>query len=273
MYESFYGLSIKPFRMTPDPAFLFRSRSHEEALARMELSIEDRGVMLLVGEIGSGKTTLSRVLIDAMVDAKPVLIVNPVLSPNQFLRTLALRLGAETPKYFKADLVDQVNELIYNINEQGEQPVIIIDEAQLIPGRATFEEIRLLTNFQLDDRNLMTIILMGQPEVEKRMARKEYRAFTQRITMKYTLKNLDQAETDSYIDHRLKVAGGNFKIFDKNAKEMIYIYSGGVPRRINNLAGNALLEGFGRQSKTIGRKIVQDAANDLGFEPLEMAVA
>lgn len=272
MYESFYGLMRKPFRMTPDPAFLYRSRSHDEALARMELAAEERAVMLLIGEIGSGKTTLSRVLVDSLRGIKPVLIVNPVLSPNQFLRTLATRLGADNPRYFKADLVDQVNDLIYALHEKGETPLIVIDEAQLIPGRATFEEIRLLTNFQLDDKNLMTLILMGQPEIERRLARKEYEAFRQRIGMKFVLSPLSREETLKYIDHRIKVAGGNPAIFEKEAKILIHNLSGGIPRKINNLAGSALLEGFGRGAKVASPEIVKDAARDLGIEkPLEAA--
>lgn len=272
MYESFYGLRVKPFRMTPDPAFLYRSASHDEALARMELAAEERAVMLLIGEIGAGKTTLSRVLVDSLRGIKPVLIVNPMLSPNQFLRTLASRLGAEKPRYFKADLVDQVNDLIYSLQENGETPLIVIDEAQLVPSRATFEEIRLLTNFQLDDKNLMTLILLAQPEIERRLARKEYEAFRQRISMKFVLAPLSREETLKYIDHRVAVAGGNPAIFDKEAKIQIHSLSGGIPRKINNLAGSAMLEGFGRGAKTVSAEIVKDAARDLGIEkPLDAA--
>lgn len=271
MYEEFYGFAKKPFRMTPDPSFLFRSRSHEEALARMELAVEERSLMLLVGEIGSGKTTLSRVLVDSLENVKPILIVNPVLTPNQFLRTVATRLGADKPKYFKADLVDQVNELVFELNEKGSPPVIIIDEAQLIPGRSTFEEIRLLTNFQLDDKNLMSIILMGQPEIEKRLERKEYEAFRQRLALRYTLEPLSEKETIAYIEHRLRLVGGEPDIFTMEAKKLIYRLTSGIPRKINNLAGSCLLEGFGRGAKKIGVEIVEDAGKDLGMKEQQQA--
>lgn len=271
MYEEFYGLARKPFRMTPDPSFLFRSHSHEEALARMELAVEERSIMLLVGEIGSGKTTLSRVLVDSLTNIKPILIVNPVLTPNQFLRTVASRLGADKPKYFKADLVDQVNDMVFELNEKGTPPVIIIDEAQLIPGRSTFEEIRLLTNFQLDEKNLMTIILMGQPEIEKRLERKEYEAFRQRLSLLYKLEPLSEKETMTYIEHRLALAGGKPTIFTMEAKKLIYRLTGGIPRKINNLAGSCLLEGFGRQVKNIGIDIVENAAKDLGMKEQQQA--
>ena len=272
MYEEFFGLKVKPFRKTPDPAFMYRSRSHEEALARMEQVIEDRDLMLLIGEIGSGKTTLSRVLIDQLKGPKPVLIVNPVLTPNQFLRTLAMRLGADKPRHFKADLIDQVNDLIWEANEAGALPVVIIDEAQLIPSRATFEEIRLLTNFQLDTTNLLSLILLAQPEIEKRFNRKDYEAFRQRIGMYCYLGPLSADETPRYIKHRIAVAGGDPGIFKDDAMELIHIYTNGIPRKINNLAGSALLEGFGRGKRVITTAIIKDAARDLGMtDDTEMA--
>jgi type II secretory pathway predicted ATPase ExeA len=201
-----------------------------------------------------------------------VLILNPVLTPNQFLRTAAIRLGAEKPKYFKADLIDQVNDLIWEANESGSPPVVIIDEAQLIPSRATFEEIRLLTNFQLDDSNLMALILLAQPEIYKRINRKEYEAFRQRVGMNFDLGTLSAEETPLYIDHRITVAGGDPSIFEDEAKEIIHICTKGVPRKINNLAGNALLEAFAREQDAIGADIVRDAARDLGMaEEAELA--
>jgi len=266
MYESFFGLKVKPFRKTPDPAFLYRSGSHEEALARMEQVVEDRDLMLLVGEIGAGKTTLSRVLVDRLEGPKPVLVVNPVLTPNQFLRTLAIRLGAENPRRYKSDLVEQVSDLIWEANENGSPPVIIVDECQLIPSRATFEEIRLLTNFQLDDSNLLTLIMLAQPEIESRINRKDYEAFRQRVGMRYYLGPIGQEETPAYIDHRVKVAGGDTDLFSRQAKEMFYPYTKGIPRKINNLASGALLEAFARNKKRVTPDIVRDAAGDLGMQ-------
>ena len=272
MYESFFGLKVKPFRKTPDPAFLYRSHGHEEALARMEQVVDDRDLMLLIGEIGAGKTTLSRVLIDALEGPKPVLIVNPVLTPNQFLRTLATRLGAEKPRHYKADLIDQVNDLIWEANEDGAPPVVIVDEAQLIPSRATFEEVRLLTNFQLDDSNLIALILLAQPEIERRLNRREYEAFRQRIGMRYELGPLSEDETPRYIEHRVNVAGGDPSIFDEEAEMLIHQYSRGIPRKINNLASSALLEAFARERDVITAEIVRDAAQDLGMtENAELA--
>lgn len=232
----------------------------------MELVVEDREIMLLIGEIGAGKTTLSRVLIDRLDGPKPVLIVNPVLSPNQFLRTLAMRLGADKPRHYKADLVDQINELVWQLNEEGSPPLVIIDEAHLIPSRDTFEEIRLITNFQLDDLNLMAMILLAQPEIERRIKRKDYEAFRQRIGMQYSLGALSAEETPLYIDHRIQVAGGDPGIFDDKSKELIHFFAKGIPRKINNLASSCLLEAFSREKRKITADVVKDAATDLGMK-------
>src|SRR3972149_4677361 len=182
MYEEYFGLKQKPFRKTPDPAFLFLSKSHEEALARMALAAEGQETMLLVGDVGVGKTTLSRSLMDQLDETYRIaLIINPALTPNGLLRSLAYRLGVEEPARYKVDLIEQVQGAFWKMHEQGMKPVIIIDEAHLIPTRATYEELRMLTNYQLDDQNLMSIIIMAQPEIERRLKRKEYQAFLQRI--------------------------------------------------------------------------------------------
>src|SRR5687768_13522690 len=181
MFEEHFGFSTKPFGRTPDPAFLYESDQHREALARLEYAVEEKDLALLVGDIGSGKTTLSRALIDRIGDTRPViLLINPRLTPSQLLRSIASGLGL-TPKHFRNDLLDQIHTTLYELYEQRREPVLMIDEAQLIPSKATFDEIRLLTNFQLDDQNLLSVILIGQPELEERLARRPYAALRQRI--------------------------------------------------------------------------------------------
>lgn len=264
MYEEYYGLKARPFSKTPDPKFLFMSREHNEALARMQYGVEERELVLLTGEIGTGKTTLSRALIDTLDERfKPILVINPRLSPTQFLKLLAKRLGIERPSYFKADLVEEISEALYSHYENGVCPVMIIDEAQLIPNKGTFDEIRLLTNCQLDDQNLFSLILIGQPELRKRLAKKHYEPLLQRVSIHYHLKRLDLGETCSYVRHRLGVAGSEEPIFTEDALEEIFKYSEGVPRKINNIAANALLEGFGKELKRIGRDVVFDVAQDM----------
>ncbi len=156
MYKEFYGLRERPFNKTPDPRFLYHSPKHAEALARLLHAVEEQDIVLLTGEIGSGKTTLSRAFIDSLDESyHPLLIINPRLSPSQLLRTVALRLGMDDASRYRHGILEGINAKLYELYEAGRRPVIIIDEAQLIPGKATFEELRLLTNFQLDDRNLL----------------------------------------------------------------------------------------------------------------------
>jgi type II secretory pathway predicted ATPase ExeA len=263
MYEEFYGLKERPFNKTPDPRFLFRSRKHAEALARLQLTVDEQDMVLLTGEIGSGKTTLSRALIDSLDrSCHPVLIINPRLSPAQLLQIVALRLGIEEPGRQRHSMLEAINAKLFELYEAGRRPALIIDEAQLIPGKATFEELRLLTNFQLDDRNLLALVLIGQTELRDRLDRRPYRALRQRVAMQFHLAPLDAQETREYVRHRLRVAGREAPLFDDQACELLFSHSGGVPRLINILAGNALIEGFGRGSTTIGPGIIESVVND-----------
>ncbi len=257
MYKGFYGLKEKPFSKTPDPRFLFPSRVHEEALARLQYAVEERELALLTGGIGSGKTTLSRALMDSMGDAcRFCFIVNPIVTPLEFLRILARNLGMNAPPTAKDDLLKELTEELYRCHGQGIVPVIVIDEAQMIPGREVFDEIRLLTNFQLDDSNLVSVILMGQPELRERLAGPIYEPLRQRIGIRYHLDPLDLEETLEYLDFRLAVAGGKPGIFLPDAVLRIFELSGGVPRRINTIATNALLEGFARDAAMIDAGII-----------------
>jgi type II secretory pathway predicted ATPase ExeA len=263
MYEEFYGLREKPFGKTPDPRFLYQSRKHAEALARLQHAVEEQDIVLLTGDIGCGKTTLSRALIDSLDGSfHPVLIINPRLSPFQLLRTIALRFGMDDTGRFRHGMLEAINAKLYELYEAGKRPAIIIDEAQLIPGKATFEEIRLLTNFQLDDRNLLALVLIGQTELRDRLQKKQYRALRQRVGMQYHLGPLDADETAAYVEHRLRVAGRDAPLFEPGALAMLFHHSEGVPRRINTIAANALVEGFGREAATINPEIVEDVVRD-----------
>jgi len=263
VYEEFYGLAEKPFNKTPDPRFLFQSRKHAEALARLYHAVEEQDIVLLTGEIGSGKTTLSRAFIDGLDGSfHPVLIINPRLSPSQLLHMVALRLGMDDLTQQRHGILEGINAKLYEIYEAGRRPVIIIDEAQLIPSKATFEELRLLTNFQLDNRNLLAIALIGQTELRERLNRKPYKALRQRIGMQYHLGPLDREETEAYVLHRLRVAGREAPLFESGAIELLYRCSGGIPRRINIIAGNALIEGFGREAQSIGSEIIENVVRD-----------
>jgi type II secretory pathway predicted ATPase ExeA len=266
MYEEFYGLKQRPFTKTPDPRFLFLSRSHEEALARLQYAVEERELVLLTGEIGSGKTTLTRALMDSLGEKyRAIVIINPQLTPLQFLRTVAKRFDINVPYNYKDNLLDAIYEKVYEDYETGITPVIIIDEAQLIPNKNTFEEIRLLTNFQLDYTNLLSLILVGQPDLRKRLNHKTYLPLRQRIGLFYHLGPLSESEMRGYVEHRLKISGLEDPLFTEEAVRLLYHYSAGIPRVINSLATSALLEGFGREIRVIDGFLINEAARELGL--------
>src|SRR5438874_4590725 len=262
MFEEFFGLRVKPFGKTPDPSFLFESDQHKEALARLEYAVEEKELALLVGDIGSGKTTLSRVLIDRLGESRPVvLIINPRLTPTQLLRSVAQGLGI-TPAKFRNELLDQIHTKLFELYEEKREPVLMIDEAQLIPTKATFDEIRLLTNFQLDDQNLLSVILIGQPELDARLERHAYAPLRQRIGLRYALGPLTQQETFDYLEHRIRIAGGARNPFNDEAMAEIFAVSGGIPRLINTLATTALLDAFGEDEETIDPARIDSAARE-----------
>jgi general secretion pathway protein A len=266
MFEEFFGLTAKPFGKTPDPSFLYESRQHREALARLEYAVDEKELALLVGDIGSGKTTLSRALIDRVGDTRPVvLLINPRLTPMQLLRSVARGLELDPPRS-RNEVLDQLHAKLYELYEQKREPVLIIDEAQLIPSKATFDEIRLLTNFQLDDQNLLSVVLVGQPELEARLDRDAYAPLRQRIGMRYSLGPLSLEETVEYVDHRIRVAGGSRNPFSRNAMNEIHQRSGGIPRLINTLATTALLDAFGEDADTIEPARVESAAREHRME-------
>lgn len=266
MFEQFFGLATKPFGKTPDPAFLYESKQHREALARLEYAVDEKELAVLVGDIGSGKTTLSRALIDRIGESRPVvLIINPRLTPVQLLRTIASSLGL-TPARMRNELLDQLHTRLFELYEEKREPLLMIDESQLIPSKATFDEIRLLTNFQLDDQNLLSVVLIGQPELERRLDRDAYAPLRQRIGMRYALGPLSLEETVAYIEHRIRVAGGRRNPFDIRAMEEIHLLSGGIPRLINTLATTALLDAFGEDAETIDPSRIASAAREHRME-------
>ena len=266
MFEHHFGLTTKPFGKTPDPSFLYESDQHKEALARLEYAVEEKELALLVGDIGSGKTTLSRALIDRIGESRPIiLLINPRLTPTQLLRSIASGLDVDPPR-FRNELLDRIHTRLFELYEESREPVLIIDEAQLIPSKQTFDEIRLLTNFQLDDQNLLSVLLIGQPELEVRLERAAYAPLRQRIGMRYRLGPLTEEETARYIEHRIHVAGGKRNPFSAAAVREIHLVSGGIPRVINTLATTALLDAFGEDATTIDPARITAAARDHHLE-------
>ncbi|GAB4413705.1 MAG: AAA family ATPase [Thermodesulfovibrionales bacterium] len=271
MYESFYGFKTRPFSKTPDPRFLFMSRTHEEALARLQYTVEEREIAVLTGEIGCGKTTLTRALMDSLDERHRVItILNPRLTSLEFVKTIHRRLesdNAHEPSAlsYKNEIIDAIHSKLYEDFRSGITPVIIIDEAHLIPYRETFEEIRLLTNFQMDDTNLISLILVGQPELRRKLDLGCLAALRQRIGLFYHLGTIGEDEIKEYVEHRIRVGGREAPLFTDNAVHSIYQYSQGIPRVINSLASMSLLEGFARDAERIDESIVHSAAKEIGL--------
>jgi type II secretory pathway predicted ATPase ExeA len=263
MYEAFFGLRDKPFRKTPDPRYLFLNDAYEEALERLFFAVEEVDLALLTGEVGCGKTLLTRALIDRLGDRYEVgMILNPRLSPREFLRTVAMELGVAEPRAHTSDLLDQLHARLLELDEAGRTGLLVVDEAHLIPGKPTFEEIRLLTNFQMDDRNLIAIVLVGQPELRERLKHRAYRALTQRIGAEFHLTPLSADDSVAYVRHRLSVAGATRPVLSEPAIRRLHAASGGIPRVLNHLATQALLEGMARGMALVDEEAAQVAAGD-----------
>ena len=261
MFEAHFGLREKPFRKTPDPRYLFLNEAYEEALEQLLYAVEERDLALLTGEVGAGKTLLSRALVDRLGDRCEVgMILNPRLSPRQFLRTVASEIGVSEPRYHAADLLEQIHDRLLELDEAKRPALLIVDEAHLIPSKATFEEIRLLTNFQLDDRNLIAIVLIGQPELRERLQHRAYRALTQRIGAQFHLTPLSEEDSAKYLRHRVRVAGAERELFTSGALQVLHRAAGGLPRVLNHLATQALLEGLAQGAPRIDEEIATAAA-------------
>ncbi|HIJ81271.1 MAG TPA: AAA family ATPase [Desulfuromonadales bacterium] len=264
MYKSYFGFRERPFSKTPDPRFLFLSRNHEEALARMEFVVTEREIAVLTGEIGCGKTTLSRALMDRLgSEYRFCYVINPRLNAFEFLRTIARILDVDHPADAKDDLIDQIQSAVYGLNQQGICPVLVIDEAQMINDAEVFDEIRLLTNFQLDDRNLLGVVIMGQPELRALIASSRFEPLRQRIALHYHLQPLALDEVMEYLDFRLEAAGGSGGLFTPDAVQRLFELTGGVPRRINSMATNALLVAFGSDAALIDADIIDEIKDEL----------
>ena len=264
MYEAYWELSEPPFDNSPNPKFLYLSPEHEEALVRLAYMVSHRkGCGMLTGEYGCGKTTLSRALIQRLEAERYEigLLTNPSWTAIDFLREVLYQLGVETEATQKPELLHLLNDTFYRNYQGGRDSVVIVDEAQLIEDDAVFEELRLLLNFQTDNRFLVTLLLIGSPELAVKVRRMKH--LDQRITLRYHLNTLDYTHTSNYIAHRLKMAGRAKQLFTEEAIKLIFDFTRGTPREINNLCDVALLVGYSKRVREVGEKIIAEVIKDL----------
>jgi general secretion pathway protein A len=265
MYEQYWGLTEKPFENTADPRFLYYAPQHEEAFTRLSYAInEQKGVALLTGIFGCGKTVIAQALINSLNKGRYEIafIVNPQLSGVELLREIVYDLGIrDNLPTLKTDIMHLLNERLHHNMDNGKNTVVIIDEAHLIEDTLIFEELRLLLNLQYKNKFLLTLILLGQPELKEKI--NNIKQFQQRISIKYHLTGLNQAETAKYILQRLEVAGLTRQIFADQALVSIYNSSGGIPRRINQICDMALLIAMSKNQQLVDEKIIKEVIEDL----------
>jgi general secretion pathway protein A len=265
MYEQFFGLREKPFDLTPDPRYLVLTESHLEALQNLEYGISARkGMTLLVGEAGSGKTTVIRAAIARLpVKVHCVHIHNPTLKPSEFVEMLAAHFGlSEAASQSKAKMLLELERMLLERRSRGEMTALVVDEAQSLPLEL-LEEIRLLANIETDTGKLMTVIIAGQPELAARLNDVKLRQFKQRIGLRCELRPLSATETAGYLAGRIRAAGGvGAQVFTRDAVALIYENSRGLPRLISLIADNALLGGFAADKRPVGSEIVREVCAD-----------
>ncbi len=266
MYAAYFGLREPPFAITPDPAYVYPSRHHQEALAHLLYGAgENGGFVQLTGEVGTGKTTLIRTLLEQRLENVDIaLCLNPRLTVGELLATVCDELGVAYPRGESTlkPLLDALNAHLLQAHAAGRRTVLIIDEAQNL-SREVLEQIRLLTNLETAKHKLLLIILVGQPELRQLLGRPDLRQLTQRITARYHLPSLDRRETAAYIGHRLRVAGGDEDLFTPGARWVVYRRSGGIPRLINIICDRALLGAYGQGARRVTARLVGQAAREV----------
>lgn len=275
MYEPFYGLTSKPFQLNPDPSFYFGSKQHRRATAYLEYGLhQNEGFIVVTGEVGAGKTTIVRGLLNKLSSEKVVAaqLVSTQLDAEDTLRMVAAAFGVRTKNLSKSDVLLTLEAFLVDVTRQGKRCLLIVDEAQNLTPQAV-EELRMLSNFQFETQALLQSFLVGQPEFRSIMQSPHMQQLRQRVIAACHIGPMDHDETRAYIEHRLKCAGfAGEPLFKIDAYEAIHRASGGIPRRINSLCDRILLSGFLAGKKEFVLADVEEVAKELNEETLSPAV-
>jgi general secretion pathway protein A len=265
MYRQFFGLKEKPFNITSDPSFLYLSRVHKEAFAHLIYGIKERkGFLEITGEIGAGKTTLCRALLNHLdINTKSAFIFNSTLPDMQLFQTILEDFGVSVGRKTKASMLRQFNNFLLEELSRNNNVVLIIDEAQNLKA-SVLEELRILSNMETEKEKLFQMILVGQPELREKLNSPNLKQLRQRIGVRFHITPLSSGEISEYIYHRLKVAGSDGKIsFSEDALDIIYKYSGGIPRLINTVCDKALLSAYVAETKYIDSAIIEKCVREI----------
>ncbi len=267
-YSEHFGLQREPFSNAPDARFYYDSEQHSQALLRLMYAVDsNKGLAVTIGGVGTGKTTLARRMLDNLpeerYESSLLVMVHSGITPEWILTRIAMQLGVDDPAPHRLQLLKQLYERLLEIDAEGKKAVVLIDEAQMLQTRELMEEFRGLLNLEIPGKKLLNIVFFGLPEVEECLSLDE--PLAQRVAVKFHLQSLALEITESYIKHRLRVAGARKMMFAADAVPVIHRYSGGVPRLINTLCDNCLFEAYLRKLDTVDLKIVHSAAGDLGL--------
>ena len=270
-YLTHFALDREPFSNAPDARFYFNSEQHSQALLRLMYAVDsNKGLAVLVGGVGTGKTTLARRMLDSLseeqYESSLLVMVHSGITTEWILTRIAMQLGVTDPAADRLSILKQLYDRLLAIEAEGRRAVVLIDEAQMLQSRELMEEFRGLLNLEIPGKKLLNIVFFGLPEVEDCLRLDE--PLAQRVAVKYHLRSLDVNITESYIKHRLLVAGAKRMLFETDALPLVHRFSAGVPRLINTICDNCLFEAFIRHQESVSNKIVFSVAGDLGLPEL-----
>lgn len=264
MYEKFFGFSERPFELTPNTRFMYRSEQHDGAIKTLKFGIDRRvGFMMMCGEPGSGKTTIIRTLVNELSGVETSVILNPLISNCELIHSINCDFGINCRSDSPLKQLEALNEYLLNLNSQGKTALVIIDEAQNLSFEA-LEMTRMLSNLETESQKLINILLVGQPELNNLLKDERLRQLMQRMKICINLKPLTLSDTAAYIQHRIMNAGQNSSVsFDEKAIKKVFKSSGGIPRLINNICDLGLLAAFSRSVHVVDKKIITEALREV----------